>query len=161
MRRAATLPALPACVSPPPPYDYGPFLAHQPKSILVLPPLNESPEVHAPYSYLSTVTQPLAEHGYYVFPVALVDELMRENGCPTPAEMHQVPLAKLREVFGADAVLYLTVKRWGTSYQVIDSVTSVEVEARLVDLPSEERFWSKSAAIERHSSEGQRDAFAM
>jgi hypothetical protein len=161
MRRAApllALAALTACVTP---YDYGPFLAHQPRSILVLPPLNESPEVQASYSYLSTVTVPLAERGYYVFPVALVDELMRENGCPTPAEMHQVPPSKLREVFGADAVLYLTVKEWGTSYLVLDSVTTVSVDARLVDLRSEEAFWSKSAMAAKSSSEGSGNPLAM
>jgi hypothetical protein len=163
MRRAApllALAALPACVTAVP-YDYGPFLAHQPHSILVLPPLNQSPEVQASYSYLSTVTAPLAERGYYVFPVALVDELMRQNGCPTPVEMHQVPPGKLREVFGADAVLYLTVKQWGTSYVVLDSVTTVTVDARLVDLRSEEPFWSKTAVAARHSSEGGSDPFAM
>jgi hypothetical protein len=103
------------------------------------------------------VTSPLAEYGYYVYPVAVVDELMRQNGCPTPLDMHRVPLAKLREVFGADAVLYLTVKDWGTSYWFFDSVTSVEVEARLVDLSSEEPFWSKSASAAIHSSEGAQD----
>jgi hypothetical protein len=163
MRRAApllALAALTACITETP-YDYGPLLAHHPRSILVLPPLNESPEVQASYSYLSTVTAPLAERGYYVFPVALVDELMRQNGCPTPAEMHQVPPSKLREVFGADAVLYLTVKEWGTSYLVLDSVTTVSVDARLVDLASEEPLWSKSAMAASRSSEGTDNPIVM
>lgn len=40
-----------------------------PRSILVLPPMNSSVDVNAPYSYLSTISTPLAEKGYYVFPV--------------------------------------------------------------------------------------------
>src|SRR5215471_7731436 len=45
------------------PYDYTNFRAHPPRSILVLPPLNESTEVEGTYGYLSTVTEPLAERG--------------------------------------------------------------------------------------------------
>ena len=88
--------------------DYGAYRAHMPRSVLVLPPLNQSVQVNAPYSYLSTVSQPLAEAGYYVFPVAVVDAFMKENGLPTPGEMHTAPLDKIGEVFGADAVLYVT-----------------------------------------------------
>ena len=63
--------------------DYTAFRASKPRSILVLPPLNNSPDVRATYSYLSTVTQPLAEAGYYVFPVALVDRPSGRTACRT------------------------------------------------------------------------------
>ncbi len=161
--RLAAVPLVAAsCANQPPaPYDYGPYLAHMPRSILVLPPLNESPEVEAPYSCLATVTAPLAERGYYVFPVAVVDEMLKANGCPTPGEMHQVPLDKIRDVFGADAVLYLTVKQWGTSYRVFDSVTTVAIEGRLVDVSTGLQLWSSSAMAIRSSSQGQRDVFGM
>jgi hypothetical protein len=158
---AVTALAVSCSTTPPPPYDYGPYLAHMPRTILVLPPLNESPEVEAPYSFLSTVTAPLAERGYYVFPVAVVDEMLKQNGCPTPGEMHQVPLEKFRDVFGADAVLYLKVREWGTSYHVIDSVTTVAVEGRLVDVATGVEFWSGSAMATHGSSQGQSDLFGM
>ncbi len=63
-----------------PPFDYGAYVQHMPASILVIPPRNESVEVMAPYIYLSTITRPLAERGYYVFPVAVIEKLMKENG---------------------------------------------------------------------------------
>jgi hypothetical protein len=40
------------------------------------------------YIYLSTLTKPLAEKGYYVLPVAVIDQFLKENGLPTPAEMN-------------------------------------------------------------------------
>src|SRR5258706_3092071 len=89
------------------PYDYSNYRAHPPRSILVLPPLNESTAIEGTYSYLSTVTQPIAEMGYYVFPVAVLDHFLKENGMPTAGEMHQAPLHKIREIVGADAVLYI------------------------------------------------------
>ena len=42
-----------------PPHDYSAYLDHMPRSILVLPPVNESTAVMAPYIYLATVTRPL------------------------------------------------------------------------------------------------------
>ena len=54
-------------------YDYTAFRQSKPKSILVLLPKNESPDVKAGYGVLSQVTLPLAEAGYYVFPVAVVE----------------------------------------------------------------------------------------
>ncbi|MDD5141644.1 MAG: DUF799 family lipoprotein [Verrucomicrobiales bacterium] len=123
---------LTGCVSQKP-YDYTNFHAHPPRSILVLAPLNESTAVEGTYGYLSTVTFPLAEMGYYVYPVSLTDQFLKENGMPTAGEMHQVPLDKVREIIGADAVLYLTLKQYGSKYQVISSVTTVQVQGKLVD----------------------------
>src|ERR1041385_2330536 len=88
------------------PVDYTAFREHRPRSILVLPPLNRSTVVEGTYGYLSTVTMPLAEMGYYVFPVSEVDEFLKENGMPTAGEMHQIPLNKVSEILGADAVLF-------------------------------------------------------
>ena len=101
-----------ACATPKT-YDYTAFRQSNPHSIVELPPLNNSPDMHATYSVLSTVTQPLAEAGYYVFPVALVDQTFQENGLLNPGEMHQAPLDKIREIFGADAALYITVTNYG------------------------------------------------
>ena len=136
------------------PYDYTLFREHPPRSILVLPPLDNTLEVDAVYAYLSTVTRPLAEHGYYVFPVAVVDRMMRDNGMPTSGEMHAVSLERIAQVFGADAVLYITLKDWGTSYRVIDSATQVTAEARLVDVRSGSEIWSGSQQVERSSASG-------
>lgn len=134
------LTALGACKSAPG-YDYTNLIERAPRSILVLPPLDETVETEATYGCLSTLTRPLAERGFYVFPVAVVDGMMRDNGLPTPGEMHQVPLAKLREVFGPDAVLYVTVTDWGTSYQVLASTTEVTIEAVLVDAETGTELW--------------------
>jgi hypothetical protein len=123
------------------PYDYTNFRAHYPHSILVLPPLNESTAIEGTYGYLSTVTQPLAERGYYVFPVAVVDQFMKANGLPTAAEMQQAPLGKIREVTGADAVMYLTLKQYGSQYQVLNSKTVVSVQGKLVDTRTGTLLW--------------------
>jgi len=121
--------------------DYGTYLRHFPKSVLVLPPINESLEVQAPGMFLSTVTTLLAERGYYVMPVAVVDAVLKEQGVPLPPEMHQIPIEKLGEVFGADAVLYVTINRWTTTYLVLNTTTTVDLLYRLVDVDTKATLW--------------------
>lgn len=136
------------------PYDYSTFEEHKPRSILVFPPLNQSLEVGAPYVYLSRVTQPLAERGYYVFPVAVVDQLMKENGLPSSAEMHDVPLAKIKEIINPDAVLYITIDDWGQKYELISSTAMVKVSGKLIDVDTGALLWEGHAEAIRQSDDG-------
>jgi hypothetical protein len=134
------------------PYDYTSFNQHPPRSILVLPPLNQSTAVEGTYSYLSTVSFPLAERGYYVFPVAVVDQLMKENGLPTAGEMHEVSPARIGEITGADAVLYIVLHQYGSKFLLLGTTTSVEVSARLVDTESGQVLWTGNALAQHNSS---------
>jgi hypothetical protein len=145
---AVVLLALGGCANMPS-YDYSAFRQHPPRSILVLPPLNESTAVEGSASYLSTVSMPLAERGYYVFPVAVVEQLLKDNGLPTPGEMHQVSLEKLREVTGADAVLYVVLHQYGSKFQLLSTTTTVQVSARLVDTQSATLIWEGSGLAQQ------------
>jgi len=136
-----------------PPADYSAFRESKPRSILVLPPKNESPDVNASHGFLSTVTLPLAESGYYVFPVAVVEETFKQNGATNPQDISAIPLKKLHDIFGADAVMYITLTQYGTSYQVISSDTRVSAAARLVDLRTGKELWTGIATAS--SNEGQ------
>ena len=137
------------------PYDYTALKAAKPRSIVVIPPQNNTVEVNAPYIYLSTISKPLAEKGYYVFPVSVIDHFLKENGLPTPAEMNSVPLDKIREHIGADAVLYVSIEDWGQKYNVISSNAVVSIGLRLVDTRSGELLWdAKSSAVYKPDNSG-------
>jgi hypothetical protein len=137
---------LAACATPPQPFDYSAYKASRPASILVLPPLNNSTDINATASVLAQVTQPLAESGYYVLPVTLMTETFKNNGLTVAADIHDVAPAKLRQIFGADAALYIGISRYGASYTVFDSAAIVSAHARLVDLRSGQVLWSGSAS---------------
>ncbi len=141
---------LSGCATAPPP-DKGALHAHRPLSILVLPPVNNSIEVNATYTYLSTISQPLAEKGYYVFPVAVIDQFLKENGLPTPDEMNAIPLEKIREHIGADAVLYVTISDWGQKFQIISSSTVVSAQLRLVDTRTGLHLWDATVHATHNS----------
>jgi hypothetical protein len=136
-----------------PAMDYSAYKESRPKSILVLPPVNNTPEIPASYSVLSYVSYPLAEAGYYVMPVTLVAEAFKENGMTQPNEMHATSLAKLSEIFGADAALYITISKYGTVYSVISSDTVVAAQAKLVDLKTGKTLWTGSAQAAKSESD--------
>jgi len=141
------------CATQRKPYDYAAFKESRPRTILVLPPLNNSPDVAATYGMMSQVTYPLAESGYYVLPVTLVDETFKQNGLTTPNDIHEVSPAKLREIFGADAGLYVNVKNYGSSYIVVNSVTMVTAEAKLIDLRNGKVLWEGSATASSNENQ--------
>ncbi|MEX0557263.1 DUF799 domain-containing protein [Raoultella terrigena] len=136
--------------------DYSAFRESKPRSILVLPPKNQSPDVNASNSLLSVVTMPLAESGYYVFPVAVVSETFKQNGVTNPDDISSVPLKKLHDTFGADAVMYISITDYGTSYQVVNSDTRVTATARLVDSRTGKELWTGGATAS--SNEGQKNS---
>ena len=63
----------------------------RPTSILVLPPVNHSPDIKAGPSLQSQITYPLAESGYYVLPVAVTNETFQQNGVTEPADIQALP----------------------------------------------------------------------
>jgi len=143
------------------PYDYSALKESAPRSIVVIPPANNSIEVDAPYVFLSTISRPLAEKGYYVYPVAVIDTFLKENGLPTPEEMNAVPLDKIRQHIGADAVLYVTIEEWGQKYQIISSTTIVRAKLRLVDTRTGSLLWEATARAEQGSDSSQGLAAAL
>lgn len=135
------------------PKDYSAYKAADPKTILILPPRNSTPDVAATYGFYSNTQAPIAESGYYVLPITLVDEHFKTNGLTVADDIHQVDHARLRDVFGADAALYINVTDYGTRYFVVGSASVVTAEARLVDLRTGVQLWTSKASAS--SEEGQ------
>src|SRR5690554_3619330 len=95
------------------------FHNNKPSSILVVPVNNETIDVMAPTSVLATLPVILSERGYYVFPVNTVKVLLEAEGYYEPAEVHAAPTSSLAQLFGADAVLYVTIHEWDAQYLVL------------------------------------------
>jgi hypothetical protein len=140
-----------ACHSAPAQKNLPDFRENQPRSILVMPPMNRSIDIRAPAVFLATSSIPLAESGYYVIPVALSQEMFRQNGIHTAETAHAIEPGRLREIFGADAALYITITRFGVSYQVLRSVVQASAYARLVDLRTGQVLWSGLTQVENNT----------
>ena len=145
--------ALAGCATPQS-YDYSAFRESKPRSILVLPPQNHTTDIKATNGLYAQVTMPLAESGYYVYPVAVVNETFRQNGVQQPAEIQVLPAKKLQQIFGADAALYIDIKQYGTTYLVVSSDTRVTASAKLVDLRTGKLLWEGQATASSQEQEG-------
>jgi hypothetical protein len=113
----------------------------QPLSILVLPPINKTTAADAKEYYLTTVAEPLANMGYYVFPIEVVVDILQQEGLSDTETMQGVPPQKFREYFGTDAVLYVTLTNWDTQYLVLSGSVTVKAECVLKSTRTGEELW--------------------
>jgi hypothetical protein len=133
--------------------DYTKFLSAQPRGILVVPVVNKSVNIDAPDYFLSTIPIPVAERGYYVFPVNMVKRVLEDDGLSDAALVHGADPQKLAALFGADAVLYVTVERWDAKYIVIDTKVKVEFSYVLKDGKTGDVIWSAQNSAEYSSGQ--------
>lgn len=112
--------------------DFTNFNAAAPRSILVVPSVNKSLDVDAPNYLLTTLAIPLAEKGYYVFPVHTVKTVLEQEGFYEGERIHAQPPEALAKMFGADAVLYVTINRWDAKYAILTTVVTVEFDYKIV-----------------------------
>lgn len=152
---AAALAALLAgCVAAPPRPTYEKLLAAAPRSILIVPVLNDSVEVNAPEYFLSTIPIPVAERGYYVFPVNLVKRILEDDGLSDAGMVHAADPARLAALFGADAVLYVTIERWDARYLVLSTTVTVQLTYVLKDGRTGDTLWRERRVAAYQSDSG-------
>lgn len=112
--------------------DLNAFNAMAPQSILVVPAINKTLDVDAPNYLLSTLTIPLAEKGYYVFPVNTTKFILEQEGFYEGEQIHGQAPEVLATLFGADAVLYVAINQWDAKYAFIATTVTVEFDYRMV-----------------------------
>ena len=139
---------LSGCATQAPKKDYSAFKQEELQSILIVPVVNQSVDVDAPSYFLSTISVPVAEKGYYVFPVNTVKTVLESEGLYEPALIHQADPVKLGDMFGADSILYVTINKWTAEYVVISTTVSVDFTYRLVSARSGEELWSTQQSMQ-------------
>lgn len=119
----------------------------QPRSLLILPPMNESTDAEAKDYYMTTVEMPFALAGYYVLPVEMVGDILKQEGIQSTELLYNLPPDKLHEYFGADAVMYTRIKKWDVSYMVIASSLTVSIESEIISSKTSEKLWNYTGTV--------------
>src|SRR4051812_25161081 len=96
---------LAGCVAKPAVKDYTAFRTQNPRSILVVPVLNNTTSLTAQDYFLSTVSAPFAERGYYVFPAHMVKSILEKEGLSDAGLVHSANPVRFGQLFGCDTVL--------------------------------------------------------
>jgi len=119
----------------------------KPLSILVLPPLNSSTAVEAKEYYLTTIAEPLSLSGFYVAPIEIVNQIMKDEGIDDSSEFLNLDPAIFNQYFGSDAVLFTEILQWDTSYAVISGSVTVQIMFLLKSSYTGEVLWSYNEQV--------------
>ena len=113
-----------------------------PKSVLIMPPINNSNNINAKEFLYSTLATPLIERGYYVFPPYLSLEVLQRESAYDAENFLGEDLSAFGTVFGAEAALFTIIHTW----QKGASSLTANIEYVLVSVSSNE-------VLCRHSGE--------
>jgi len=145
------------CATAPHRSDFVQFRTENPRSILVVPPINKSVDVNAPDYFLATIATPLAERGYYVFPVNMVRSVLADDGLSDANLVHSGDPRRLGELFGTDAVLYISIDRWDAKYVLLATTVTVELTYSLKSAHTGSELWKEHRVLAyspQHNSSG-------
>ncbi len=131
----------------PVPKDYTQFRASNPRSILVVPALNNTVSVEAPDFFLSTISRPFAERGYYIFPSYMVKRVLEEDGLSDAGLVHSANASRFGSLFGCDAVLFVDIERWQSQYLIISTSTNVKFNYVLKSCHDGNVLWSDTQML--------------
>jgi hypothetical protein len=135
------------CVSRPPRADYSQFRSEGPRSILVVPVINRSVDVNAPDYFLATIATPLAERGYYVFPINMVKSVLADDGLSDANLVHSGDPRRLGELFGTDAVMYISIERWDAKYVLLATTVTVELNYSIKSTHTGQELWKNHQLV--------------
>lgn len=124
----------------------------KPLSVLVLPPMNQSTAADAKEYYSTTLAEPLSYMGFYVLPIEVVAEFMKNEGAYDTEGLVKTPAEKFKQYFGADAVLYTTITDWNTSYYVIGGHVTVGVDMFLRSTSTGKSLWAYKGVVKVDTS---------
>ena len=130
----------------------------KPISILVLPPINQSTAADAKEYYSTTIAEPLSFAGYYVFPIEIVNEVLKQEGIYDTELIVDLDHSKFKEYFDADAVLFTRILKWNTSYYVIGGNVKVHIAFDLISTKTGEQLWSYNDKLTVDTTAGENDA---
>ena len=108
---------------------YSKMYEENPASILVMPPINNTNNVEAKDLLYTSISQHIAEAGYYVVsPVMAMDVFKNESAYDAEYFIHS-SLRKFKEYFGADAVVFAVIDKWAKEGFQIHTVINYIVKS--------------------------------
>ena len=134
--------------------DLSAFATAAPRSILVVPVVNKTLDVDAPLYLSTSLPIPIANKGYYVFPVNTTKFILEQEGLYEGERIQLIPTPQLAGMFGADAVLYVTINRWDAQFILISTTITVDFDYRIVSASGVEIWRENKKMVYQPQSSG-------
>ena len=119
----------------------------QPLTIVVVPAINNTTAANASNYFNVTITEPISNKGYYPMPVEIVRDIFLKEGIVDSNMIKGMPTSIFKQNFGSDAVLFVTINKWDTTYAVLAANVSVGMEYVLLSTTTNEILWQYSSTI--------------
>jgi hypothetical protein len=133
----------------------------KPATILILPPVNKTPQEGVEDVVYPIFVRAIGERGYYVYSPEYVREIFNRNKLQDPGRIHALPVEKITNVFQPDAILFIAVEDWAAKYYVFGNTITTEISARLVETKKGEELFNMTYKYEYDPSAGQSSLAAM
>ncbi|MDE6121825.1 MAG: DUF799 domain-containing protein [Duncaniella dubosii] len=125
--------------------QYSKIYEESPKTIVVMPPINETNFTEAKDYFYTTMYIPLCEKGYYVFSPFMVMEMFQEEGAYDSEMFLTSNLSQFRNVLGCDAVMFTKIKTW--EKKALNGQIKVGVEYILRSAKTAETLYQREGLI--------------
>lgn len=119
----------------------------QPRTIVVMPPVNRSAEPDAGVIFQSSVSVPLTNAGYYVYPVWVINDRLMIESIADSLALADSTLTRLKNMSGADAVLTTLIKDWEGEYLYQSGHVSASLTVLLRSTSKGDTLWRFEGSI--------------
>lgn len=95
--------------------QYAKLYEEKPKTIVIMPPINQTNFVEAKDYFYTTMYMPLVEKGYYVFSPYLTMDILQQESAYDSEMFLESDLSTFNKFLGADAAMFTIIKSWKRS----------------------------------------------
>jgi hypothetical protein len=118
-----------------------------PRSIAVLPVLNETVSLKAPEMFRPILLNMLSRKGYETPALAFIDGRLREKEIREAGQVNTLTPQELGNLLGADALLYAYVTEFSTTYLLAYACMTVGARFELKDAKTGEKLWESAHQV--------------
>ena len=127
---------------------YAECYRENPKTILVVPPINHTKMTRATNGLLADLIPRIQQKGYNVLPLVASWKAIEDQGLSSMTMNHEnLPLREFYEAFGADAVLLIDIHEAEKDFTAEQEGVWASVSYNLVSTESEQNLWFQSKSI--------------
>jgi hypothetical protein len=112
-----------------------------PRSVAVLPVLNETVNLKAPEVFRPILHDKLSLKGYESPPIAFIDGKLLGKEIREAGQINTLTPEQLGKLLGVDALLYTTVTEFNTTYLLAYASMTVGARFELINAKTGERLW--------------------
>ncbi len=123
------------------------YTSRTPRSIAVLPVLNETVSLKAPEVFRPILLNKLSMKGYETPALSFIDGRLLEKEVREAGQINTLTPQELGKLLGVEALLYTTVTEFNTTYLLAYASMTVGARLELKDAKTGEKLWESDHQV--------------